>query len=507
MGGQAADRACAHGASAARSRADGSCHDALDAFWGLERWLDSMSSRRLGLGEVERECQRQGRELLRLLFQDHVDGRGNGDVGAALRVTTPDGSLVYAHKRLHTRRLITLFGGVSVTRMGYGRPGRASIHPLDAQLQLPARCYSYEIQRRLVKAAIQGPFDEAVAVVADMTGVAIPKRSAEQIVQDASIDFDAYYAQRSHPVDGQADGPILVAAIDGKGIPMVKPEPATRTARLRKGEKRNKKKMSTVAAVFSQQPQPRTPEDVVTSLFALTEQQADTTQRRRRPGRPQRKRVWASLLSDKDTFIADVRHEMLRRDPHHDRTWVVVTDGERALQRRVCAAFEDHVTLVLDLLHVLEKLWAAAYTLHPEGSPQAETFVRHRALRILHGQAGQVVKGLRQTVTKRRLQGPRRKTLLDVAAYLYRNRERMRYDHYLANGWPIASGSVEGACKNLVKDRMERSGMRWTPDMAEAMLRLRATYLSGDFDEYWDYHVQHDQRRLHPEGSWTVVGE
>lgn len=199
-----------------------------------------------------------------------------------------------------------------------------------------------------------------------------------------------------------------------------------------------------------------------------------------------------------------MRQEVRRRDPRHRKTWVTVTDGERGLQRRVCEIFQD-VVLVLDLLHVLEKLWAAAYTLHPEGSRQAEVFVRERALRILRGGVSQVVKGLRQTVTKRRLRGERRKTLLAVAGYYYRNRSRMRYDLYLRRGWPIASGSVEGACKNLIKDRMERSGMRWTPAMAEAMLRMRAVYLSGDFEEYWDYHVQQDQQRLYPKDRWRVV--
>ena len=89
---------------------------------------------------------------------------------------------------------------------------------------------------------------------------------------------------------------------------------------------------------------------------------------------------------------------------------------------------------------------------------------------------------------------------MSVAAYLYRNRTRMRYQEYLAQGWPIASGPVEGACKNLIKDRMERSGMRWTEAMAEAVVQLRAIYLSGDFDCYWSFHIEQDQRRLHPPG-------
>lgn len=259
--------------------------------------------------------------------------------------------------------------------------------------------------------------------------------------------------------------------------------------------------MSTVAAVFSQNPEPRSPEEIVDRLFSVARLHSP---RERRPSRPRHKRVWASLVNAKDQFIADVRQEMLRRDPHREKTWVIVTDGERGLQRRVCEHFED-VTLILDLLHVLEKLWKAAHALHPEGSLEAQTFVSERALRILRGQVGQVVKGLRQMVTKRKLQGVKRHALRSAANYFYRNRSRMRYDVYLSNGWPIASGSVEGACKNLIKDRMERSGMRWTPAMAEAMLRLRATYLSGDFDEYWSYHVRQDQQRLYPAKVRGVV--
>ena len=88
---------------------------------------------------------------------------------------------------------------------------------------------------------------------------------------------------------------------------------------------------------------------------------------------------------------------------------------------------------------------------------------------LVRREVGQVVKGIRQSITKRHLSGPKRETLDAVANYLYSNRTRMRYHEYLAKGWPIASGPVEGACKNLIKDRMERSGMRWTEQMAEAM--------------------------------------
>jgi len=468
----------------------------IDAFRDLERYLSGAVG---GLAEIERESERRGREILRLALQAHIDARGDGDIGQAIVAAGEDGPVRLARKRVHARPVITLFGEVRVTRVGYGAPGHAAVHPLDAELMLPARIWSYECQRRLVRAVICGPFDEAIALVCEMTGTTVPKRSAEQIVREAAVDFESFYAARVGEAIEPADGEILVGAIDCKGIPMVKPERALRVVRRGKGEKASKKRMATVAAVHSQPPIVRTPAQVIDSLFAT-----DTpTERPKRP-KPGHKRVWASLTSDKDTFINDVKAEITRRDPGHERTWVIVTDGERALQQRVIKTFEN-VTLVLDLLHVLDKLWKAAHVLHPEGSPQAEAFVRQRAQRILRGQVSQVVKGLRQTVTKRRLTGPKAKTIRSVADYLYNNRERMRYDHYLSNGWPIASGTVEGACKTLIRDRFERSGMRWTTQTAEALLRLRATHLAHDFDDYWEHHIKADQQRLYRKDGREVV--
>lgn len=468
----------------------------LDAFRDLERYLSGAAG---GLPEIERESERRGREILRLALQAHIDSRGSGDVGAAIVVEGDHGPLRLAYKRVHSRPVITLFGEVSVTRVGYGAPGREAIHPLDAELMLPARIWSYECQRRLIRAVICGPFDEAITLTAETTGTTIPKRSTEQLVRDAAADFDSFYAARTGDQVAPGDGEILVGAIDCKGIPMVKPERALRVVRRGKGQKANKKRMATVAAVHSQPPILRTPNEVIDSLF-----QTDTPLERPKRPKPNRKRVWASLTASKDTFITDVKAEMTRRDPEHQRTWVILTDGERALQQRVIRSFEN-VTLILDVLHALDKLWKVAHALHPEGSPEAEQFVRQRAERILCGMVSQVVKGLRQIVTKHRLTGAKAKTIRGVADYLYNNRDRMRYDQYLANGWPIASGSVEGACKNLIRDRFERSGMRWTIETAEALLRLRATHLSHDFDDYWEHHIQADQQRLYRKDSWQVV--
>jgi hypothetical protein len=462
----------------------------------LQSWLASGSALELPLHQIESLQQAKGLEVQRLLLQAHLQHRGNGDVGPALRVQGPSGDLLYSHRRLGARSLTTVFGTVELVRMGYSRPSGPSIFPLDQALALPARSFSYELQRRLVKAAVQNPFLESVQTIAELTGVAVSKRSLEEILPDAAQDFNAFYRQRSPE---PATGSILVAAVDGKGIPTVKPSSAQPKRRLTKGQKANKKRMATVAAVFTRAPWVRTPQQVIESLFPTSRR---TSGDEPTPPRPENKRVWASLLKGKTAVIQEVAEEMQRRDPAGSKTRVALTDGERALQLRV----EDKlgVTLILDLMHVLEKLWKAAYVFHPEGSLAADCWVLDHALSILFGEVGQVVKGIRQSITKRRLYGAKRETLQGITGYLYRNRARMHYDQYLAKGWPIASGPVEGACKNLIKDRMERSGMRWTEQMAEAVVQLRAIYLSGDFDGYWQFHIEQDQRRLYP-AVWSVV--
>jgi hypothetical protein len=465
-------------------------------FSRLESWLASSSALQLPLHQIESQQQAKGREVQRLLLQAHLQLRGHGDVGPAVYLQQPDGEGLHSHRRLSTRSLTTVFGTVELVRMGYSRPGAPSIFPLDRALALPARSFSYELQRRLVKAAVQNPFLESVQTIAELTGVFVSKRSLEEILPDAARDFDAFYRQRSVATPA---GAILVAAVDGKGIPMVKPGGAQPEARRTKGQKANKKRMATVATVFTRALWVRTPQQVIESLFPIPRPASGEAPS---PPRPENKRVWASLLKGKTAVIQEVAEEMDRRDPSRSMTRLALTDGERALQIRVNQKL--NVTLILDLMHVLEKLWKAAYIFHAEGSLEADLWVLDRTLRILFGEVGQVVKGIRQSATKRGLSGAKRKALHAVANYLYRNRTRMRYHEYLASGWPIASGPVEGACKNLIKDRMERSGMRWTEQMAEAIVQLRAIYLSGDFDRYWQFHIDQDQRRLYP-GVWTVV--
>ena len=158
----------------------------------------------------------------------------------------------------------------------------------------------------------------------------------------------------------------------------------------------------------------------------------------------------------------------------------------------------DHTVDILDLLHATPRIWDAAHLFYDRNSEEALDFVYDRVLRILQGEVRTVVSGLRQMGTKRKLRGKKRDKLANICGYLQNNAHRMRYDEYLAAGYPIASGVIEGACRHFVKDRMERSGMRWTIESAQAMLDVRSTYLNGDWDAFMAYRIEQETQRLYP---------
>lgn len=487
---------------------------AESAFDELVDWLLKTTTLASALHEVESEHASRGREVLRRMFEAHIRARGPGDVGPAIVVVARGEKGRQSQERYergcqHSRQMKTVFGTVLVVRQAYTSESKASIHPIEQSLPFPGRSFSYELQRSFVRQAAQGPLDEARATITEFTGVVIGKGSAEVIIAEAATDFDAFYEQKPAQSPDETAS-ILVAETDGKGVPMIKPPGSVTPVRRKKGDKSNKKKMATLGAVYTKQPHIRTPEEVTESLFQ--ERPVVVLVRRRRNAKegepkkrdkPENKRLWASLKKGKDAVLKEISAECERRDPNQQKTRVALTDGEIALQKRVLIWLPGFL-LILDLMHALQRLWNAAHVFHKEGSKEAEDWVKQRTLRILQGKVVDVVRGMRISAKKRKLGKDNQKAIEEVANYLRKNRHFMRYDQYLAQGLPIATGNVEGAAKNLVKDRMERSGMRWSEDGAEAILQLRALYLSNDFDAYWTFHIDQEQARLHPPGRWKV---
>jgi hypothetical protein len=155
------------------------------------------------------------------------------------------------------------------------------------------------------------------------------------------------------------------------------------------------------------------------------------------------------------------------------------------------------VTIVVDCVHVLEYLWSAAWCFYREGDPDAETWVHEKATAILEGRSGIVAAAIRRKATRLGLDGDKRARADRAANYLLNKRPYLDFPTALANGWPIATGIIEGACRHLIKDRMDITGARWGLGGAEAILKLRAIRSNNDFDEYWTYHLAKERHRNH----------
>ena len=480
-------------------------------FDGARRALESLATRLGGPeshgmthGAVEALIEHDGREILRQLLQDHITLRSGGFRGEP--VVGADG-IERAHRRLGVRSLMSIFGEVEVERTGCHSPGCSTLFPLDAELNLPTCSYSHGVERRLAALAGRMSFEAAVAEIATTTGARLPKRQAEEIATRWSVDFDDYYAERVRTEQDFATGDLLVLTTDGKGIVMRLEdlrEPTRRAAetrehklrrRLSKGEKRNAKRMASVASVYTLDAVSRTPEDVMGELDGARPGEAAKA----RP-RPQGKRVWASISKSMEAVIDDLFAEASRRDPERRKKWVAVVDGNKTqlrLLRKAAKAYGVTLVIVLDVIHVLEYLWKAARALHPETSPECETWVDERFLKVLQGKASAVAASMRRSATRRGLDPTARKPIDSCAGYLVKYRDQLRYDEYLAAGLPIASGVIEGACRHLVKDRMDITGARWSIQGAEAVLRLRSLLASRDFDDYAVFHEQREKASNH----------
>jgi hypothetical protein len=261
--------------------------------------------------------------------------------------------------------------------------------------------------------------------------------------------------------------------------------------RLSPGEKKNRKRMATVASVYEVDPYPRTAEQIL---------DPDQQPEGKRP-RPQNKRTWARVEADQGTVIEQAFAEAVRRDPDQKMRWVVLTDGHEDLLRQVCTAakrYKVEIVLVQDFVHVLEYLWKAAYALHPDAADERESWVMDRATAILEGRAQDVAVGLRRAATRKQLSQNARKPADKAADYIDNNQERLQYDHALAHGLPIATGVIEGACRHLVKDRMDITGARWGLERAEAILKLRSLKISGDLPAYLVFHFEQERKRNYP---------
>ena len=474
-----------------------------EKFESLLEELESAETARHTHADLEDLLTKRSRELTRTMLQDRLDRQAAGEQRRE-EVPGADGVMRTRVEKGHQRDLATVFGKVTVTRMAYRAPKAANLFPADGLLNLPEEKHSHGLRRLTAIESARDSFEQAADAVERATGVRIGKRQMEQLAQAAAVDVDGFYAQcRPGP---RPDTDLLVLTADAKGIVMVPSalREVTRAAgagrknklatRLSPGEKNGRKRMAELGCVYDATPVPRTAGDII----ARSGRRPDP--KRSRGPVAEGKWLTASVTDDIPAVIAQVFDEATRRDQQHRRTWVALVDGNlQQIEAIKAEAARRKVTvhIVLDLIHALEYLWKAAWSFFYSGDPEAERWVADQAIKLLDGKVSDVIAGIRRRATRGGYSPAERKGADEAADYLTNKKPYLHYDHALQAGWPIATGIIEGACRHIVKDRMDVTGARWGLSGAEAVLTLRALLANGDFETYWAFHLQQEHQRVH----------
>lgn len=409
--------------------------------------------------------------------------------------------------RTRARSMTSLFGEVRLERRGAAAPGVESLFLADAWLNLGhgqlAR-YSFALCKRVAHCVAEGSFRSSEAMLARFGCPSIGRRQLEQIAIASACDFNAFYKAGAHSADDETEPEetsreLLVLSFDAKGVPMIPSGLRDATferamsAPIRErgdpvepGHKPDRKRMAQVATIYSVSPNPRRVSDILNGGY-------------QRP-KPSGKRIFGSLEEDPIVTMRRAFTEAQRRDPEHEREWVVLVDGCPHQLRRVNTLLEEfrvEAPIVLDLIHVQEKLWAAARALWSDKTKR-KRWVSNRLERLLRGKSPSgLARGMRQSATKRGLSKRRRKPVDKCARYLRNASDYLRYATVLSKGWPIATGVIEGTCRHLVGERLVIGGAKWSLPGAEAILRLRALLRNDDFEQYWEFHERREWERNH----------
>jgi hypothetical protein len=474
-----------------------------EQFESLVSFMDGTDAAGLDHAGLEERLDRDGRELLRRLLDDHLALRAVREQRLAQVVGDDEvtrGRVESGHRRV----LGTVFGKVTVSRMAYRALGRGNLHPADAALNLPVERHSHGLRKLAAFEAARGSFQDAVCGIERACGQQLAKRQVEELAQIAAVDFEDFYQARK-PARSKP-GDLLVISADGKGIVMrpdalrpkaaaarARPGPKHPKTRLASAEKSNHKRLAEIGAVYDATPVPRIAADIIAN--------DQDTERDPVPG-PVATNKWltASIVNDAGTVIDQVLDEAQRRDPKHRRTWVALVDGNNHQIQRIKAGAKARnvkVTIVVDFVHVLEYLWNATWCFHAARDPAAEQWVHRQATAVLNGHARRVAGQIRRKATNARLGPVNRKIAEEAATYLTRKAPYLDYPTALKHRWPIATGIIEGACRHIVKDRMDITGARWGLAGAEAILKLRAIKANDDFDAYWRYHLDQERHHVH----------
>ncbi len=432
--------------------------------------------------------------------------QGNGDLGQ--QCETSEGKLLSRSKDTITTTVRSIFGEHSLDEFTYapGEKKAVALRAISARLSLPKQRWSFLLQEFSQMLCVDQAYAQAMKNLGQILGGKFSIDTAQRINHQFGQAAGEYLHDLPKPEE-KTEGKLLVATADCKGVPLVKEDcekvAAFETAKKNPGNRR----MATVASVYSVDPHQRTAEEITAALFREEPEEESTPKQRPLPKNKNTTAHFPETADDgegKVIPISGIHVAMVwimgqlaqRRRP--GQVLIALMDGQESLWEamKLHLSFAARTVPILDILHALAYVWEAAGLFEKNDSAR-RAFTRLRLLRILRGEVRGVIQGFRSLGTRRGLRGEKLKSLNRICGYLEKNADRMRYDEYLRRGYPIASGVIEGACRHLVKDRMERSGMRWTLEGARSMLNVRAAFQSDHWRSFLDLHTANEVAQTH----------
>jgi hypothetical protein len=403
-----------------------------------------------------------------------------------------------------TRTIQTLCGAVTFGRV-YLRPRRGKGNgwfPLDAALGITADGFSWRVIEIATRLATRVSYAASHGLMKAMLGWA-PSPEAIESLAIGLGSRGAAFVESQGPFED--DGEVLVIEVDGKAIPTATEAEMQARCRPRKGSKkcgcgskqcqrhRGRKKRKGKDKKKRKKRGHNSKNGKSATLVAMY------TLRRGEDGKlhgPINKKIWGRFGSRHDA-IRWARGQAERRGfgPGTDKVVQIVIDGEKCLRKRFEEQFPKtdypQVVITLDVRHAQERLWKIGRLFHEEGSEELAGWVEPLQTLLFGGQIKTLLDRLRTVYESIPKRGPntkkKREELEKQIAYFEDREPIMRYVEYKRADLVLATGVIEGACRYVIGERLDCSGMRWGLPGAEPLLQLRCLEVNGDWEAFIDW--------------------
>ena len=402
-----------------------------------------------------------GAKVLEQLLRDA--GVGRRETAVRCRCGTVMRSSGTRAKTVHT-----LLGPVRFERSRYACSScGAARYPGDEELDVVNTSRSPGLQRQIARLGAKEPFAEVAKDLRELAGVSISRKDAERISEAVGEDMEIRDAQERRRIRlAQAPAPedtaktieTLYIEYDGTGVPMTKNEVAGRKGKQKDGAAKTRE--AKLGCVFTQ----------------------TGFDEKGRPIRDPASTTFTGAIEAAAPFGERIYAEAVRRGLFHAKRVVILSDGAEWIKNLAQTHFPN-ATHILDLYHAREHLIDLCRLLFDRNLKQLN---QHKDRWWDDLDDGNIEKMLEEARSHLSKDEKADKDARREIGYFDKNKDRMRYAHFKAQGMFLGSGVIEAGCKTIVAQRLKQSAMEWTVRGANAIIALRCAELSGRTEDYWE---------------------